>query len=116
MVTGKIIICRIGAEPKKVGREFFDTQECEVVFARKIEEERNKNKVYIKVIRTEMRQETLADGNKAFPGPLKSSDANLVKRIKRILKATMNHLERHGWFYGAIIQLIGSVVLGMLDG
>lgn len=44
------------------------------------------------------------------------SRTNLIKPEIGFMQKLNNHLAKHGWFYGAILQLFGTVVLGGLGG
>lgn len=37
-----------------------------------------------------------------------------IPKQKKLHQKLLNHLEQHGWFYGAIIQLLGTATMGML--
>lgn len=35
---------------------------------------------------------------------------------KRLFEKISGHMEKHGWFYGAVVQLLGTAVIGMISG
>lgn len=37
-----------------------------------------------------------------------------IPKQKKLFEKISNHMEKHGWFYGAVVQLLGTAVLGML--
>lgn len=37
-----------------------------------------------------------------------------IPKQKRLIEKISNHLEKHGWFYGAVVQLLGTAVLASL--
>lgn len=37
-----------------------------------------------------------------------------IPKQKNLYKRLSNHLEKHGWFYGAIVQLLGTAAVGIL--
>ena len=43
-------------------------------------------------------------------------DSRYVPKNKGLFKKLSNHMEKHGWFYGEVIGLIGSAVLKMTMG
>lgn len=37
-----------------------------------------------------------------------------IPKQKKLFERLSNHLEKHGWFYGAIVQLMGTAAFGLL--
>lgn len=37
-----------------------------------------------------------------------------IPKQKKLFEKISNHMEKHGWFYGAVVQLLGTATLGML--
>ena len=37
-----------------------------------------------------------------------------IPKQKRLFEKITHHMEKHGWFYGAVIQLLGTAALGLL--
>ena len=37
-----------------------------------------------------------------------------IPKQKRLFEKITHHMEKHGWFYGAVIQLLGAAALGLL--
>lgn len=37
-----------------------------------------------------------------------------IPKQKRLFEKISNHMEKHGWFYGAVVQLLGTAALGLL--
>lgn len=72
---------------------------------RKIEEQGGEDKDELKILFDEVKE--LCETMKAnMPLPKR---ANLMNRIS-------NHLEKHGWFYGAVAQLIGNAAMAAMMG
>ncbi|MDE5581603.1 MAG: hypothetical protein K2I95_09320 [Treponemataceae bacterium] len=72
---------------------------------RKIEEQGGEDKAELKILFDEVKE--LCETIKAnMPLPKR---ANLMNRIS-------NHLEKHGWFYGAVAQLIGNAAMAAMLG
>ena len=38
-----------------------------------------------------------------------------IPKQKRLFEKISDHMEKHGWFYGAIVQLLGTTVMGMIS-
>lgn len=72
---------------------------------RKIEEQGGEDKAELKILFDEVKE--LCETIKAnMPLPKR---VNLMNRIS-------NHLEKHGWFYGAVAQLIGNAAMAAMTG
>lgn len=39
-----------------------------------------------------------------------------IPKQKKLFEKISNHMEKHGWFYGAVIQLLGTAALGLIGG
>lgn len=39
-----------------------------------------------------------------------------IPKQKRLFEKISDHMEKHGWFYGAVVQLLGTTVIGMIGG
>lgn len=39
-----------------------------------------------------------------------------IPKQKRLFEKISDHMEKHGWFYGAVVQLLGTAVIGMISG
>ena len=37
-----------------------------------------------------------------------------IPKQKKLFQRISGHLEKHGWFYGAVVQLLGTAALNML--
>lgn len=37
-----------------------------------------------------------------------------IPKQKKLFEKISNHMEKHGWFYGAVVQLLGTAALGLL--
>lgn len=37
-----------------------------------------------------------------------------IPKQKRLFEKISNHMEKHGWFYGAVVQLLGTAALGLI--
>lgn len=37
-----------------------------------------------------------------------------VPKHKRLFQSLQNHMEKHGWFYGAVVQLLGTAAMGLI--
>lgn len=40
--------------------------------------------------------------------------SRVIPKQKRLFEKISNHMEKHGWFYGAVVQLLGTAALGLL--
>lgn len=39
-----------------------------------------------------------------------------IPKQKKLFEKISNHMEKHGWFYGAVVQLLGTTALGLIGG
>ena len=39
-----------------------------------------------------------------------------IPKQKKLFEKISNHMEKHGWFYGAVVQLLGTAALGLIGG
>lgn len=39
-----------------------------------------------------------------------------IPKQRKLFEKISNHIQKHGWFYGAVIQLMGTAIMGMIGG
>lgn len=39
-----------------------------------------------------------------------------IPKQKKLFEKIFDHMEKHGWFYGAVVQLLGTAALGLIGG
>lgn len=40
--------------------------------------------------------------------------SRMIPKQKKLFERISDHMEKHGWFYGAVVQLLGTAALGMI--
>lgn len=63
-----------------------------------------------------MREKGQTEVAKTLETPVFSRGIEILTEKKKLFEKISNHMEKHGWFYGAVVQLLGTAALGLIGG